>query len=170
MTSSPHRRWPPSTSASVGCWTPSQDRNAGRTGSSGNCPQRCERVTSGWLVVQARGPIVEPALSWLHGLRRTDRDTLLQVSQAVTALQEEGPALGRPLVDTIKGSALPNLEELHPGSPGATEVRWLFVFDPDRQAVIPVGGDGADKVTGPATGQAGTASSCLRRSRRTRRI
>jgi hypothetical protein len=27
--------------------------------------------------------VVEPALSWLHGLRRTDRDTLIQVSQAV---------------------------------------------------------------------------------------
>ncbi|MGW0943488.1 hypothetical protein ACWD4O_13205 [Streptomyces sp. NPDC002623] len=64
-----------------------------------------------WKIV-----VVEPALSWLHGLRRTDRDTLIQVSQAVTALQEEGPALGRPLVDTIKGSVLSNLKELRPGS------------------------------------------------------
>lgn len=69
------------------------------------------------------------SLPWLHGLRRTDRDTLIQVSQAVTALQEEGPALGRPLVDTIKGSALSNLKELRPGSAGTTEVRLLFVFD-----------------------------------------
>jgi hypothetical protein len=58
--------------------------------------------------------VVEPALSWLHSLRRTDRGTLIQVSQAITALQEEGPALGRPLVDTMKGSALPNLKELRP--------------------------------------------------------
>jgi len=92
--------------------------------------------------------VVEPALSWLHDLRRTDRDTLVQVSQAITALQEEGPALGRPLVDTIKGSALPNLKELRPGSAGATEVRLLFVFDPERQAVILVAG--TKRVTGPA--------------------
>ncbi|MFF7276439.1 type II toxin-antitoxin system RelE/ParE family toxin [Streptomyces griseorubiginosus] len=92
--------------------------------------------------------VVEPALSWLHGLRRTDRDTLIQVSQAVAALQEEGPALGRPLVDTIKGSVLSNLKELRPGSAGATEVRLLFVFDPDRQAVILVGGDKAGNWSG----------------------
>ena len=96
-----------------------------------------------WKIV-----VVEPALSWLHGLRRTDRDTLIQVSQAVTALQEEGPALGRPLVDTIKGSVLSNLKELRPGSAGATEVRLLFVFDPDRQAVILVGGDKAGNRSG----------------------
>jgi hypothetical protein len=48
-----------------------------------------------------RGRTGEPALSWLHALRRTDRETLLQASQAITALAEEGPALGRPLVDTI---------------------------------------------------------------------
>ena len=79
-------------------------------------------------------------MSWLHNLRRTDRRTLILVSQAVEALSVEGPALGRPLVDTIKGSALPNLKELRPGSAGASEVRLLFVFDPQRQAVILVGG------------------------------
>jgi hypothetical protein len=87
--------------------------------------------------------VVEPALSWLHRLRRTDRKTLLLVSQAIEALSIEGPALGRPLVDRIKGSALPNLKELRPGSAGASEVRLLFVFDPQRQAVILVGGDKA---------------------------
>jgi hypothetical protein len=52
-----------------------------------------------WKIV-----VVEPALSWLHGLRRTDRDTLIQVIQviqAVTALREEDPALGRSLVVTV---------------------------------------------------------------------
>lgn len=87
--------------------------------------------------------VVEPAVSWLHDLRRTDRTTLILVSQAIEALSVEGPALGRPLVDTIKGSALPNLKELRPGSAGASEVRLLFVFDPQRQAVILVGGDKA---------------------------
>ncbi|MEU5279515.1 type II toxin-antitoxin system RelE/ParE family toxin [Streptomyces asoensis] len=96
-----------------------------------------------WKIV-----VIKPALSWLHALRRTDRDTLIQVSQVVTALQEEGPALGRPLVDTVKGSALSNLKELRPGSADATDVRLPFVFDPDRQAVILVGGDKAGDWSG----------------------
>lgn len=87
--------------------------------------------------------VVEPALSWLHALRRSDRRTLLLISQAIKALGIEGPALGRPLVDTVRGSRLANLKELRPGSAGASEVRLLFVFDPQRQAVILVGGDKA---------------------------
>ncbi|MFE9847184.1 type II toxin-antitoxin system RelE/ParE family toxin [Streptomyces sp. NPDC005576] len=51
----------------------------------------------------------------------------------MTAPQEEGPVLGRPLVDTIKGSVLPNLKELRPGSAGTTEVRLVFVFDPNAK-------------------------------------
>ncbi|WP_374991111.1 type II toxin-antitoxin system RelE/ParE family toxin [Streptomyces sp. LHD-70] len=56
-------------------------------------------------------------------------------------LQVEGPALGRPLVDRVAGSNLPNLKELRPGSKGSTEVRLLFAFDPARNAVVLVGGD-----------------------------
>jgi hypothetical protein len=74
-----------------------------------------------WRVI-----VVESCLSWLHELRRTDRETLIQVSQAITALAEEGPALGRPLVDTIAGSRYPNMKELRPGSAGETEVRLLL--------------------------------------------
>ncbi|GAA4008913.1 hypothetical protein GCM10022384_63240 [Streptomyces marokkonensis] len=51
-------------------------------------------------------------------------------------------------MDRIKGSGLPNLKELRPGSAGATEVRLLFVFDPDSQAVILVGGDKAGNWSG----------------------
>ncbi|MFF4581379.1 type II toxin-antitoxin system RelE/ParE family toxin [Streptomyces sp. NPDC001389] len=87
--------------------------------------------------------VVEPALSWLHALRQNDRPTLLQISKAITALRQEGPAMGRPLVDTVKGSRLPNLKELRPGSAGGSEVRLLFVFDPLRRAVFLVGGDKA---------------------------
>jgi hypothetical protein len=91
-----------------------------------------------WTVV-----VVEPARTWLHSLRRTDRATLIQIAEALDALVEEGSALGRPLVDTLRGSQLANLKELRPGSSGSTEVRLLFVFDPERQAVILVGGDKA---------------------------
>src|SRR5262245_45264003 len=74
--------------------------------------------------------VVEPALSWLRELRKTDRSTAQQVGAALTVLAEEGPALGRPLVDTVHGSRLRHLKELRPGSSGASEVRLLFVFDP----------------------------------------
>jgi hypothetical protein len=93
-----------------------------------------------WKVI-----VVEPCLSWLHEFRQADRATLIQISQAITALAEEGPGLGRPLVDTISGSELPNLKELRPGSSGSTEVRLLFVFDPYRRAVFLVGGDKSGK-------------------------
>ena len=89
-----------------------------------------------WTIV-----VVEPVRSWLHGLRRSDRATLRHIAAAIDALAEEGPALGRPLVDTVRDSALANLKELRPGSAGSTEIRLLFVFDPFRQAVLLVGGD-----------------------------
>lgn len=85
--------------------------------------------------------VVEPALTWLHELRKADRDTARQVGAALEILAEEGPALGRPLVDTLKGTSLAHLKELRPGSSGSTEVRLIFIFDPERNAVILVAGD-----------------------------
>ncbi|MFE9632425.1 type II toxin-antitoxin system RelE/ParE family toxin [Streptomyces sp. NPDC006463] len=67
-----------------------------------------------------------------HLFTLQDRPTLIQISKAITALRQEGPAMGRPLVDTVKGSRLANLKELRPGSAGSSEVRLLFVFDPLR--------------------------------------
>jgi hypothetical protein len=87
--------------------------------------------------------MVEEVRAWLHRLRRSDRATAILVGQALTALLEEGPSLGRPLVDRLKGSSLHNLKELRPGSSGASEVRILFVFDPERRAVLLVAGDKA---------------------------
>lgn len=82
--------------------------------------------------------------------------------QAITALAEEGPGLGRPLVDTIAGSTYPNLKELRLGSAGGTEVRLLFIFDPRRRAVFLVGGDKA------GNGQPGTRRLSRRPSMPTR--
>jgi hypothetical protein len=65
------------------------------------------------------------------------------VRDAVELLAERGPALGRPAVDRISGSQLHNLKELRPGSAGRTEIRILFIFDPQRQAVLLVAGDKA---------------------------
>ncbi|MFF7361206.1 type II toxin-antitoxin system RelE/ParE family toxin [Streptomyces sp. NPDC008125] len=43
---------------------------------------------------------------------------------------------------------LPNLKELRPGSKGDSEVRMLFVFNPERNAVILVGGNKAGNWSG----------------------
>ena len=63
------------------------------------------------------------------------------VAAAVEKLADEGPALGRPLVDLVKASRHHNMKELRPGSAGSSEVRVLFVFDLWRRAVLLVGGD-----------------------------
>ena len=65
------------------------------------------------------------------------------VDDAIYTLSRSGPALGRPLVDTITNSKIANLKELRPGSRGRSEVRILFVFDPWRSAILLVAGDKA---------------------------
>jgi hypothetical protein len=65
------------------------------------------------------------------------------VAQAVAALREEGPALGRPLVDRLKGTKIHHLKELRPGSRGRSEIRIIFAFDPSRSALLLLGGDKA---------------------------
>jgi len=62
---------------------------------------------------------------WLHALRVGDPVTRRLVAQAIDHLLDEGPRLGRPLVDRITGSRLHNLKELRPGSSGDSEVRIL---------------------------------------------
>jgi hypothetical protein len=62
-----------------------------------------------------------------------------EVRNRIDLLAERGPALGRPTVDTITGSRIPNLKELRTSAEGA--LRVLFVFDPRRTAILLLGGD-----------------------------
>ncbi len=75
---------------------------------------------------------------WLLNLSDDDYDLIIA---ALEVLQDEGPSLGRPLVDTIKGSRHKNMKELRPGSAGRSEIRILFAFDPKRRAILLVAGD-----------------------------
>ncbi|MFG2713211.1 hypothetical protein ACGFX2_22015 [Streptomyces goshikiensis] len=62
---------------------------------------------------------IPEVLEWVRGLRKTDREASRQIAEALSALVMEGPALGRPLVDTLnqgKGAKYPNLKELRPHS------------------------------------------------------
>lgn len=85
---------------------------------------------------------VELIVTWLDGL---DQDSYEQVVAALQLLAERGPHLGRPLVDTVKASRHKNMKELRPGSSGRSELRVLFAFDPERQAIMLVAGDKAGK-------------------------
>jgi hypothetical protein len=83
--------------------------------------------------------------AWLEQLQSSDPKTAALADDAIYALSCSGPALGRPLVDTITGSKIKNLKELRPGSSGRSEVRILFVFDPWHSAILLVAGDKAGK-------------------------
>ena len=65
------------------------------------------------------------------------QDELL--AQAVL-LEKFGPELGRPRVDTLKGSAHANMKELRfDAADGVWRV--AFAFDPERKAILLVAGD-----------------------------
>lgn len=84
---------------------------------------------------------IEPAEEVEAWLQDLDDDSYDLVTAALDKLSNDGPTLGRPLVDRIQGSHLHNLKELRPGSAGSTELRILFIFDPQRRAVLLVAGD-----------------------------
>ena len=60
---------------------------------------------------------------------------------AVELLEERGPSLGRPAVDRVTGSRHHHMKELR--SFGGY-LRALFCFDPERNAIVLVGGDKRD--------------------------
>ena len=55
-------------------------------------------------------------------------------------LEREGPTLGRPQADTLTGSKHANMKELRCNAADGVW-RIAFAFDPDRQAILLVGGD-----------------------------
>lgn len=72
---------------------------------------------------------------WYLALDPEDQEA---VAHAIDRLQDRGPQLPRPTADRVHGSKLHNLKELRPAG---GNIRILFVFDPDRQAVLLVAGD-----------------------------
>jgi len=88
--------------------------------------------------------VTEEYAAWFTKLIKEDLNSATQVAQAVAVLREEGPALGRPLVDRLKSTTIHHLKELRPGSRGRSEIRIIFAFDPTRSALLLLGGDKAD--------------------------
>jgi hypothetical protein len=81
----------------------------------------------------------EDFAGWLDTL---DAGLRARIAGHVDLLEQFGPNLGRPRVDTVKGSDFSNMKELriqYQGDPW----RILFAFDPDRNAILLVGGNKA---------------------------
>ena len=78
---------------------------------------------------------------WFEQLCEEDPTSADLVEAAVDLLAQQGPRLGRPMVDRIQGSRYHNMKELRPASAGSSEIRILFVFDPRRHAILLVAGD-----------------------------
>lgn len=73
------------------------------------------------------------------GLPEAVQDELLAHARL---LEKFGPTLGRPHVDTLKGSTHKNLKELRFGANNGVW-RVAFAFDPRRKAILLVAGDKA---------------------------
>lgn len=73
--------------------------------------------------------------AWFSRLAADEQEA---IAGAVRMLEERGPGLGRPYVDTIKTSRHAHLKELRPP---IGHVRVLFAFDPRRTAILLIGGD-----------------------------
>lgn len=70
---------------------------------------------------------------WFAGLTNDEQERIVA---AVRILCQDGPTLGRPLVDRIKTSRHANMKELR-----VRHIRVLFAFDPEQKAIFLLGGD-----------------------------
>ena len=73
-------------------------------------------------------------------IKKIDDDAKEAIFKSLLILQEIGPSLGRPYVDTIKESKHRNMKELRIQNRQRL-FRILFAFDPDRKAILLIGGD-----------------------------
>ena len=92
----------------------------------------CHIMTVKWAVEMADE--FEPEFDALHEDVRTE---ILALS---LILEQFGPRLGRPRVDTLNGSRHANMKELRFGAADG-EWRVAFAFDPKRRAILLVAGD-----------------------------
>ena|SRR5438874_900469 len=81
--------------------------------------------------------ITDEYFEWFQTLSKEQRRA---VAQDIEVLEQFGPQLGRPLVDSIKGSRHSNMKELRTMH-GRRHIRSFFAFDPRRAAILLIGGD-----------------------------
>jgi len=84
--------------------------------------------------------VVEVADEFKPEFDALGQDVRRELLALARVLQEFGPQLGRPRVDTLNGSRHANMKELRFSAAGG-EWRVAFAFDPRRKAVLLVAGD-----------------------------
>ena len=77
---------------------------------------------------------------WFTSSDNVDEDARVSIYAVMEVLKSMGPNLGRPYVDSVKGSRHENMKELRVQSKGRP-FRIFFAFDPFRQAVLLIGGN-----------------------------
>jgi hypothetical protein len=83
---------------------------------------------------------VEMAEEFEREFDALDEDVQTEILALSLVLEEFGPQLGRPRVDTLNGSRHANMKELR-FSAADGEWRVAFAFDPKRRAILLVAGD-----------------------------
>ncbi len=79
----------------------------------------------------------EEILAWIAQL---DDDAKEAIYKNLLILKDIGPSLGRPYVDSVKQSKHKNMKELRVQNKRRL-FRIFFIFDPDRKAILLIGGD-----------------------------
>jgi hypothetical protein len=84
--------------------------------------------------------VVEVADEFKPQFDALHEDVRTEILALSLVLEEFGPQLGRPRVDTLRGSRHANMKELRFSVAGG-EWRVAFAFDPRRRAILLVAGD-----------------------------
>ena len=77
---------------------------------------------------------------WFAHSADVDESAREDIRAAVGVLRTPGPALGRPLVDSVYNSRHTNMKELR-GQSNGRPIRIFFLFDPKRRGILLVGGN-----------------------------
>ncbi|WP_419865419.1 type II toxin-antitoxin system RelE/ParE family toxin [Candidatus Poriferisodalis sp.] len=72
-------------------------------------------------------------------MRSLADDVRARLQRAEHRLIEQGPRLGRPIADTVRGSRYRNMKELRP----TPTIRAFYALDPQQRIVMLCGGDKA---------------------------
>ena len=83
---------------------------------------------------------VELTDEYFAWFRTLDEDQQDAVRADIAVLERIGPSLGRPYVDSVKGSRHANMKELRTMH-ARRHLRSFFAFDPRRTAILLIGGD-----------------------------
>jgi hypothetical protein len=81
--------------------------------------------------------VTDEFLTWFLTLSASQQEA---VRRDIELLEKLGPALGRPFVDSIKGSRHSNMKELRTIQ-RKRHLRTFFAFDPRRTGILLIGGD-----------------------------